>query len=147
MQTALQTLMQSAPVCRPLKVDLQRSTITLDWPANVLVQRTDYVLVPKVAVDDALSNEKLITIFETPSGRGRYEHILTDRDFEFSRRGIECTVYFSRFPHGEYPKPPFTWYGSISMVDRNGLKWTRSLPRMVTNDFGDLVDLTTGERP
>lgn len=147
MQTALQTLMQAAPVCRPLKVDLQRSTITLDWPANVLVQRTDYVLVPKVDAVEALVTDAQALVFPVPTEEGRFYPHWDDMDFNFKRGTRECTCYFNRIPDGNYPKPPGTWYGSISMQDMDGREWRCSLPRMVTNDFGDLVDLTTGERP
>jgi hypothetical protein len=147
MQTALQTLVSTAPVCRPLKADLQRSTITLDWPANVLVQRTDYVLVPKVEVEAAVATDGEMVVFPSASVPGRYRSSSDDLDFSFTRGGRRWNLYFNRIPEGNYPKAPGTWWGSMDMQDIDGREWSSVLPRMVTNDFGDLVDLKTGERP
>lgn len=147
MQTALHTLIQSAVVCQPIKADLRQSTLTLDWPANRLIQRMGYVLLHKADVDAALSNDAHLVIFPVSTEAGIVDLYRHSNDFSFTRGGLEVSCYFNRFPEGKYPKPPGTWWGHMSMRAADGSTWSRSLPSMVTNDFGDLVDLTTGERP
>lgn len=148
MQTALHTLIRSAQVCQPIKADLRQSTLTLAWPANSLIQRTDYVLLPKAEVEAAIANDADLVFFPASVGAGNLSFYRGyDGAFEFTRGSLELSCWFNRFREDEYPKQPGTWYGQLTLKDVAGNKWSRSLPLMVTNDFGDLVDLTTGERP
>lgn len=148
MQTALHTLIQSATVCQPIAADLRKSTLTLAWPADRLLQRSDYVLLPKAEVEAALATDAQGIAFPAPSGEGRVRHTSNDCDFVYRRGCIACAIYFTRFKDPEYShQKPNTWWGSMEMQDASGERWSRSLPRMVMNDFGDLVDLETGERP
>lgn len=148
MQTALHTLIQSATVCQPITADLRKSTVTLAWPANQLIPRSEFVLLPKAEVQAALATDAQGIAFPAPSGEGRVRHASDDRGFGYRRGCIACTIYFTRFKDPEYShQKPNTWWGSMEMQDASGERWSRSLPRMVMNDFGDLVDLETGERP
>lgn len=36
---------------------------------------------------------------------------------------------------------PAHWYGNQTMIDANGVQWSRSFEPMVCNDFGDLVEV------
>jgi len=148
MQTALHTLIQSATVCQPITADLRKSTVTLNWPANRLIPCSELVLLAKAEVEAALATDAQGITFLAPAGVGRVSHSTDDRGFEYRRGSIACTIYFTRFKDPEYShQKPNTWWGSMEMQDASGERWTRTLPRMVMNDFGDLVDLKTGERP
>lgn len=39
---------------------------------------------------------------------------------------------------------PAHWYGSIQLMDGNGVTWSRQLKTMVCDDFGDLVAVKGG---
>lgn len=152
MQTALHTLIQSAPACPAIKADLRQSTITLAWPANALIQRTDYVLVPKAEIDAAIADDNhLVTLTQSPYPGLQISEIRfhsDDLDFSFELNSVTVlTMYFERFGKNSLSRPSGSWWGEMHMFDAHGFCWSRRLVNLVTNDFGDLVFSTTGERP
>jgi hypothetical protein len=147
MPTALQSLLQSAPVCKPIKADLRASTVTLEWPPNVLVQRAPYVVVPLAEALQAYRDDQLLVAFKKPSDKRRVRRICDDLDFQVDAGSTRWTLYFYRIPGQEYPKPPCTWWGSEKRTDLEGKTWTRDLGEMVMDNFGDLVSVETGRAP
>lgn len=147
MKTALHALIDSAPVCKPIKADLRASTTTFAWPDNVLVQHAPYIVVPLADAQQAYRDSQLLVAFETPSERRRVRRICDDLDFEVNGGSARWTLYFYRIPGQEYPKPPCTWWGSEKRTDLEGKTWTRDLGYMVMDDFGDLVSVETGRAP
>jgi hypothetical protein len=149
MQTALHSLIQSAPVCKPIKADLRASTVTFEWPANVLVQRTPYVVVPQADVQQALALSDIYVVFRRPNSTAHVSPICDDIDFQVNRGHSKWTLYFERRPDSNRyrNRKPGTWWGGVEHMDTEGREWRSSLPDMVINDFGDLVSCETGARP
>lgn len=64
-------------------------------------------------------------------------------DFRVVATGFEATVYYRRDPGNERMRANVFW-GSQTLRDLRGRKWTHALPDMVTDDFGSLVPVTGG---
>ena len=54
-------------------------------------------------------------------------------------RDVRITLYRDRDNHNMTPKG--LWWGGESRTDSNGIRWNRSLPNMVQDDFGTLVEV------
>lgn len=58
----------------------------------------------------------------------------------YSEDGRETvSVYYDRGNDDSKWSKPGTWYGSVDRIDIDGHIWSRSLGRMVQDDFGQLV--------
>jgi len=147
MTSPLHTLIASSPVCKPIKADLRASTVTLEWPTNLLVRRSPYVVVALDEAEQAMAESEHVTLFNPPVGQPRVKRLFDDLDFSVRVGDSEWTCYLNRIPEGNYPKPPGTWWGNVEHTDSDGRTWSRSLDRMVTNDFGSLVSCATGGNP
>lgn len=147
MQTALHTLMRGAFSCKPIKADLRASTVTFEWPANMLVQRAAYVVIPLAEAQQAWKEDKHLVVLSRSEGKPYVRYQSDDLHFEVIRGGTEFNLYFERaHDRSRYAKPG-TWYGSENITDTKGKRWTRTLGRMVVDNFGDLVSLETGDQP
>lgn len=148
--TALGRLLADRALLQPLAADLRKSTVTLAWPANELVRREAYVALPvadvEAALDEARADADAVTLPGGACERAwvQFSDGLHSVDsMTVTRGGREITLYRTRGKDPKYSHlVPGTWYGSESRTDLQGERWSRSLPRMVVNDFGDLVPLT-----
>ena len=52
---------------------------------------------------------------------------------------VRINLYRDRNNHHMTPKG--LWWGRESRTDSNGVRWNRSLPNMVQDDFGNLVEV------
>ncbi len=64
--------------------------------------------------------------------------------------GYSSTVYFDRFPRVDQfgnAHRGGVWWGTENRRDGRGVEWSRRFTDLVTDDFGTLVDSSTGEAP
>jgi hypothetical protein len=147
MKTALHALIESAPVCKPIKADLRASTTTFAWPDNVLVQRAPYVVLPLAEVEQAQAKDNHIVHFAQKRGRPYFRSNSEDQSYSMEWENASIDLWFQRFPDRRHGIPAGTWYGSENITDGEGKSWTRTFGRLVVNDFGELVNLKTGAAP
>lgn len=148
-RTALGRLLADRALLQPLAADLRKSTVTLAWPANELVRREAYVVLPVADVQAALDEVQAeVGAVVLPSVAGdpvrlHWSEGSYGTDCLTVRRGsMEVSLYRTRGKDPQYAHlRPGTWYGCENRLDGQGERWSRSLPRMVIDDFGDLVPL------
>lgn len=145
MSKSLHRLLDKAQPCKPIRADLRNSTVTFDWPENVLVRKEDYVIVPAQDVISAMADDDLssIPLMVYSNARPSVVFFRQFLGYEAARNGHEYRVYFE-FPGEVKENPrPSTWYGSETVTDLTGCEWSRTIGRMVMDDFGDLVPVTS----
>lgn len=141
MKTSIHHVLGSAPSCKPIRADLRNSTVTFDWPANVLVRKADYIIVPADEAQSALKHiDRCAIHVDQKQHRPPYVNWDCDRSrYTAFRDGRTFNVYFE-YPGEERAFPiPSTWWGRVYVDDVDGVTWDASLGRMVMDDFGNLV--------
>ncbi|MFN4360505.1 MAG: hypothetical protein ACK4F4_07255 [Hylemonella sp.] len=141
MSLAVHQLLDTAPTCKPIRADLRNSTVTFDWPSNVLVRKADYIILPAEEAKAALEDAARFSIHLNPR-EDRPPLVSWDWDrahYSAYRDGRHWSVYFEHpGEEGNHPRP-FTWWGRVYVEDVHGVTWDAGLGRMVMDDFGDLV--------
>lgn len=141
MSLAVQKLLGNAPLCKPMRADLRNSTVTFDWPSNVLVRKADYIIVPVDEAKAALHDAARFSLpIDPQSDRPPYVNWDWDQaHYTAHRDGRYFRVYYE-YPGETKDRPrPFTWWGRVYVKDVWGNTWDSGLGRMVMDDFGDLV--------
>lgn len=124
--------------------DLMESTLTLRMDQDMPVPRGMHCLVSESEALAMLAEERRWVRLQPPQGEVVVSWFgLRDLGFEVEAPGFQATLYYRRGPetHGRLPG---RFWGSISMKDQLGREWSRSLPEMVTDDFGSLVPVDGG---
>lgn len=119
--------------------DLKKSTLTLRMDQDMPVPRGWHCLVSESEGLAMLAEESRWVRLQPPQGEVFvYWRGVSDQGFEVEAPGFQATLYFRRGPdtHGRLPG---RFWGSVSMKDQFGREWLRSLPEMVTDNFGSLV--------
>jgi len=86
-------------------------------------------------------------------GRVRFDFFrvgLHDLAIDAEGDGYSSTVYFDRFPRVDQfgnAHRGGVWWGTENRRDGRGVEWSRRFTDLVTDDFGTLVDSSTGEAP
>ncbi len=80
----------------------------------------------------------------------RFRSGIADMAIEVFGHGYESAVYFDRFPRVDRfgnAHRGGVWWGTEDRLDGRGVEWSRRFTDLVTDDFGTLVDSSTGEAP
>jgi hypothetical protein len=144
-QTALGSLLYGQPCLTALSADLKKRTITLELPPDATIKGGRYVVLEEAEARAAMAADEALVTF--PGGKsGLRVHVmrwLDDLAMELSAPGRSVTLYYQRGHDPDRPasSKPGTWWGSESMTDAAGREWSRSLGRLVMDDFGFLVEV------
>lgn len=142
MSAGLRELLDGAPLCEAVEADLRRGMLKIAVPALMPIPRGAVLLLAEADVAAALQADesKGEILFEPVSGDGWWSDLCLDgASYSFRRGGAEWTVYFDR--PGDGSRIPYTWWGGVERKDVHGKIWRQSLPRMVMDDFGELVEV------
>jgi hypothetical protein len=143
--SAVTELLDRVPVLQSVSADLKRGTWTFATPARQPVSAGEYALVPvkdlraaeaadaaRVSVSLQASDAPRDVYFSDFNGYRSY-HVTTEDD------SYEASMQTERLP--ENARQRGVWYGSESLLDSLGRRWSRSLAYMLIDDFGNLVEV------
>lgn len=147
--TAAGRLLWSASLVEPVDMKLKRgkSLLTVELPPDVVIRTgARYVLVDEVDANDALlcdamaepGPEAVVLAAYDETGRRVYEGYGSGIEVKVGR-GVKFTLYQHR-PTSERPERAH-WWGIERRLDARGRWWESSLPDMVMDDFGELVEV------
>lgn len=143
-KTALGAFVLGRPSLTALSADLKKRTITLQLPPGAAAKGGSYLLLGEEEAHSALAADQSIVTFPEGSS-GMHVHVipgLGDLAIELWAAGRSITVYYQRGSEPDrYVNHPGTWWGSERRTDAEGRDWSRSLERMVMDDFGYLVEV------
>jgi hypothetical protein len=148
--TAVSDLLDRAPVLQSVSADLRRNTWTFAMPERLPVRAGEYALVPLHELgaarqaDEALAQNGVWLPPPAPSiDQPRHVHFHAGYGYHSYAVSIgdsyELSMQTEPLPDKSYKRG--VWYGNEARLDSDGRRWTRSLPHMLMDDFGDLVEV------
>lgn len=144
-QTALGALLWGRPLLAAVSADLKKRTITLELPPDAVVKGGRYVLLEDAEARAALAADAALVVFAGAAAPNDFRVLecFGDVAIEVFSDGYCFAAYYQRGldPESRYPIRPGTWWGSEEMTDASGRTWSRSLGRLVMDDFGFLVEV------
>lgn len=139
-----QRLLQGAPQARVMRVDLERMVMTVTLPEGFRVTKEPIVVIPAGEAECAANEDLGLALFPAVEEPHSFSWLpYMDMGYEVRDGGAEFCVQLEHcWENNRYFRKGSFYTGYVERTDGNGLVWIASLKRMVTNDFGILVQVT-----